>query len=35
MIDWIRQHGTKPFEYHLPIEIDSPLVPGTWRDRLL
>src|SRR6266576_812234 len=24
MIDWIRQHGTKPFSYHLPIEIDSP-----------
>ncbi len=35
MIDWIRAHGTKPFEYHLPIEIDSPLVPATWRDRLL
>jgi UDP-glucose 4-epimerase len=35
MIDWIRSHGTKPFEYHLPIEIDSPLVPATWRDRLL
>ncbi|MDP9200793.1 MAG: NAD-dependent epimerase/dehydratase family protein [Gemmatimonadota bacterium] len=34
-IDWIRAHGTKPFEYHLPIEIDSPLVPATWRDRLL
>jgi len=35
MIDWIRQHGTKPFNYHLPIEIDSPLVPATWRDKLL
>jgi len=35
MIDWIRSHGPKPFEYHLPIEIDSPLVPATWRDRLL
>jgi UDP-glucose 4-epimerase len=35
MIDWIRVHGTKPFEYHLPIEIDSPLLPSTWRDRLL
>jgi UDP-glucose 4-epimerase len=35
IIDWIREHGTKPFEYHLPIEIDSPLVPKTWRDRLL
>jgi UDP-glucose 4-epimerase len=35
MIDWIREHGPKPFQYHLPIEIDSPLVPATWRDRLL
>jgi UDP-glucose 4-epimerase len=35
MIDWIREHGPKPFTYHLPIEIDSPLVPPTWRDRLL
>ena len=32
MINWIREHGPKPFEYHLPIEIDSPLVPPTWRD---
>ena len=35
MVNWIRDHGPKPFEYHLPIEIDSPLVPKTWRDRLL
>jgi UDP-glucose 4-epimerase len=35
IIEWIKAHGTKPFEYHLPIEIDSPLVPATWRDRLL
>jgi UDP-glucose 4-epimerase len=35
MIEWIRAQGPKPFEYHLPIEIDSPLVPTTWRDRLL
>ena len=35
MVEWIRAHGPKPFEYHLPIEIDSPLVPATWRDRLL
>jgi len=35
MVQWIREHGAKPFEYHLPIEIDSPLVPATWRDRLL
>jgi UDP-glucose 4-epimerase len=35
MVEWIRSHGPKPFEYHLPIEIDSPLVPATWRDRLI
>jgi UDP-glucose 4-epimerase len=35
MIDWIRQHGTKQFSYHLPIEIDSPLVPATWKSHLI
>ena len=35
IIDWISAHGTKPFQYHLPIEIDSPLVPETWTSRLL
>jgi UDP-glucose 4-epimerase len=35
MVEWIRSHGPKPFAYHLPIEIDSPLVPATWRDRLI
>src|SRR5688572_16827827 len=35
IIDWITAHGTKPFAYHLPIEIESPLVPATWTSRLL
>ena len=35
MVDWIREHGPKPFEYHLPIEIDSPLLPDTWKSRLI
>jgi UDP-glucose 4-epimerase len=35
MITWVREHGTKPFSYHLPIEIDSPLVPKTWTSRLI
>jgi UDP-glucose 4-epimerase len=35
MVAWIRDHGTKPFQYHLPIEIDSPLIPATWRDRVI
>lgn len=35
IVDWIRAHGPKPFSYHLPIEIDSPLVPETWKSRLI
>ena len=35
IVEWISAHGTKPFEYHLPIEIESPLVPETWTARLL
>ena len=34
MVQRIRERGPRPFEYHLPIEIDSPLIPATWRDRL-
>lgn len=33
LVDWIRAAGPKPFKYHLPIEIDSPKLPVTWRDR--
>ena len=35
MIGWIKEHGVKEFEYHLPIEIESSLVPDTWRSRLI
>ncbi|MGI9090881.1 MAG: NAD-dependent epimerase/dehydratase family protein, partial [Gemmatimonadaceae bacterium] len=35
IIDWIQANGTKPFQYHLPIEIDSPLVPDTWKKRMM
>jgi UDP-glucose 4-epimerase len=35
MIAWVRANGVKPFSYHLPLEIDSPLVPVTWRDRVV
>lgn len=34
MIGWIREEGTRPFEYHLDIEIDSEKVPKTWKDRI-
>lgn len=35
IVEWISAHGTKPFAYHLPIEIESPLVPETWSARLI
>jgi UDP-glucose 4-epimerase len=35
MIRWIRAAGPRPFRYDLPIEIDSDLVPRTWKDHLL
>ena len=35
MAEHIIRHGTKPFKYHLPIEInDSAILPRTWKDRL-
>lgn len=34
IIDYIRDRGVKPFEYHLPIEIHTAQLPRTWRDRL-
>ena len=34
LVDWIRPR-VKPFEYHLPIEIDSDLTPKTWTQRLI
>jgi UDP-glucose 4-epimerase len=35
MVDWVRERGTKPFDYHLPIELpDSPILPITWKERL-
>lgn len=34
IVEWIRERGTKPFDYHLPVELpDSPLFPITWRER--
>lgn len=34
MINYIRDRGTKPFTYHLPLEIVSDKTPKTWSDRL-
>lgn len=34
MIDYIRNRGTKPFRYHLGLEIVSDITPRTWKDKL-
>lgn len=35
MVEWIKERGPKPFEYKLPVEIDSPLLPITWKERMM
>ena len=34
MRDWMDQRGTRPFQYHLPLEIVSDLTPKTWTQQL-
>lgn len=34
MIDYIRARGTRPFVYHLPLEIESKITPATWARQL-
>lgn len=33
--DYIRQRGTRKFQYHLPLEIINEHTPKTWKDRLI
>lgn len=35
LVDWIKESGPRPFEYHFDIEIRSDLTPRTWTDRLI
>jgi UDP-glucose 4-epimerase len=35
LVEWLRAKGPKEFRYHLPIEIDSPLTPKTWTQRII
>lgn len=35
MIEWIREHGPKPFDYHFEPEITSEEMPVVWREQLL
>lgn len=34
MVQAMVARGPRPFKYHLPIEINSPLTPKTWTERL-
>lgn len=34
MINYIQTRGTKPFKYHLDLEIVSELTPKTWKEKL-
>ena len=35
LVEHIRARGPRAFRYDLPIEIDSPALPSTWRHRLI
>ncbi len=34
MIDYIKQRGTRPFRYHLELEIINEKTPRTWKEKL-
>lgn len=34
IVEYVRNRGVKPFEYHLELEIINEKVPATWKDRL-
>ncbi len=34
-VGWVKARGTRPFDYHLPVELPgSPRLPRTWKERL-
>lgn len=35
MVEYVRKQKPKPFRWNMPIEIDSPLCPKTWKLRLM
>lgn len=35
MVDWIKEKGPKPFEYHFDIEILNKLTPKTWTEKII
>lgn len=34
-VNWIEETGPQEFDYRLPIEIDTPLTPMTWKNKLI
>lgn len=35
LVDWIKDSGSRDFDYHLPLEFTTELTPRTWTDRLI
>ena len=35
LVEWIKIKGTKPFDYHLPLEFVTEKTPKTWSERLM
>lgn len=35
LVEWIKTKGAKPFNYHLPIEIQNDKTPSTWSKKLI
>jgi UDP-glucose 4-epimerase len=35
LVSWITEQGPKPFNYHLPIEINNSKTPKTWTQQLI
>ena len=35
LVGWIEQRGSRPFDYHLPIEFITKETPKTWTERLM
>lgn len=35
LVNYIKDNGTKPFNYHFDVEIKNDLLPRTWRERLI
>lgn len=34
LCDWIKEKGSKPFQYHLPVELVNDKTPKTWTDNI-